>query len=217
MAQERKVQNKPFIDERRLHYGFFIGIHDQGLSFENNGFIDPTTGDQWLVNNDTQGFGFHVGVIGELKLNKTFALRLQPSLYFGAKHLKFNNLTTGGTDSQDMKSCYVGMPLDLKITAPRFNNYRPYVVAGVSGYYDLTAGKHTNLRTKRFNGFLELGLGCDLYLPFFKLIPELKFCFGLGNVLEKNRTDLTDASQMIFTNSVDKAKINWVVLTLYFE
>ena len=39
VAQERKVQNKPFIDERRFHYGFFFGIHDQGIEFENNGYI----------------------------------------------------------------------------------------------------------------------------------------------------------------------------------
>ena len=45
-AQERKVQHKPFIDTRVLHYGFFVGIHDQGLSIENNGFIDEATGRQ---------------------------------------------------------------------------------------------------------------------------------------------------------------------------
>ena len=45
-AQERKVQNKPFIDERRFHYGFFFGIHDQGIEFENNGYIDPVTGEE---------------------------------------------------------------------------------------------------------------------------------------------------------------------------
>ena len=26
MAQERKVQNRPYIDFRRLHYGFFFGL-----------------------------------------------------------------------------------------------------------------------------------------------------------------------------------------------
>ena len=48
-AQQRKVQNKPFIDERRFHYGFTIGLHDQGVKFQNNGYIDPATGQQWLV------------------------------------------------------------------------------------------------------------------------------------------------------------------------
>jgi hypothetical protein len=56
-----------------------------------------------------------------------------------------------------------------------------------------------------------------MYLPFFKLIPELKFCFGLGNVLNKKRTDLTDPTQLIYTESIDKATMNMVVLSFYFE
>lgn len=46
MAQERVVQNKPFIDERPWHYGFHIGLHDQSLKLINNGFVDPATGAQ---------------------------------------------------------------------------------------------------------------------------------------------------------------------------
>lgn len=56
-----------------------------------------------------------------------------------------------------------------------------------------------------------------MYLPFFKLIPELKFCFGLGNVLNKKRNDLTDPTQLIYTESIDKATMNMVVLSFYFE
>ena len=64
-AQQRKVQNKPFIDERRFHYGFTVGLHDQGLSLTNNGFIDPATGAQWVATNDRHNVGFSVGVLGE--------------------------------------------------------------------------------------------------------------------------------------------------------
>ncbi len=216
-AQERKVQHKPFIDERRFHYGFTVGIHDQGVNFENNGYIDPATGNQWLVENERHSYGFSVGVLGEWRLNRYLGLRLIPSLHFGSKHLSFLNLATGRHESQDMKSSYVSLPLNLKIAAPRFNNYRPYVVAGINPMYDLTSGKHTKLRTKPFNMMLEAGLGCDFYLPFFKLIPELKFCFGLGNVLNKNRTDLTDPTQLIYTQSVERATTSMVVLSFYFE
>lgn len=216
-AQERKVQNKPFIDERRFHYGFTVGFHDQGVQLENNGFIDPETGQQWLALNDRHGLGFSVGVLGEWKLNKYMALRLIPSLHFGSKHIAFREVGTGKEESQDMKSTYIAVPLDLKVSAPRFNNYRPYVIAGVDPMYDLTAGKHTKLRTKPLNFCLEVGFGCDLYMPFFKLIPELKFCFGLGNVLQKNRKDLTDPTQLIYTNSMDRASMNMLVLSFYFE
>ena len=68
-AQRRRVQNKPFIDERRFHYGFFIGLHDQGLRLDNNGYIDPQTGDQWVAAADRQSFGVSVGVLGEWKMS----------------------------------------------------------------------------------------------------------------------------------------------------
>ena len=216
-AQQRRVQNKPFIDERRFHYGFFVGGHDQSLKLENNGYIDLATGQQWVASTDRTNFGFSVGVLGEWKMNKYLALRVLPSLHFGSKHLSFRNLATGEDEFQDMKSCYIGIPVDFKISGPRFNNYRPYVIAGVAPMYDLTTGKQSKLKAKPFTVMVEAGLGCDLYLPFFKFIPELKFCFGLNNILQKNRKDLTDRKQLIFTEGVDRATLGMVVLSFYFE
>lgn len=216
-SQPRKVQNKPFIDERRFHYGFFVGAHDQSLHLANNGYIDPSTGNQWVASTDRTNFGFSVGVLGEWKMSRTLALRALPSLHFGSKHITFRNLATGDTEQQDMKSCYVGVPVDLKVSAPRFNNYRPYVIAGIAPMYDLTSSKQGKIKTKPFNVMVEAGLGCDLYMPFFKFIPELKFCFGLGNVLQKNRTDFTDPTQLIYTQSIDRATVGMVVLSFYFE
>ena len=217
LAQERKVQHKPFIDERQLHYGFYIGLHDQGLHLQGNGYQDPSAGAQWLSENDQMNFGFTVGVLAELRMSRYLALRVLPGLHFGSKHLVFRNQADGARTTQDMKSTYISLPVHLKLAAPRFNNYRPYVLGGLAYNYDLTSGKHTLLRTKASQLMLEAGLGCDLYLPFFKLIPELKFSFGLGNVLQKNRHDLTDPSQLIYTQSVEKATANMVTLTFYFE
>ena len=216
-AQKRKIMNKPFIDTRRWHYGFNIGLHDQGLSLINNGYISPDTGEQWMAECDRQNFGFSVGVLGSLKITKWLDMRINPGMNFGSKHIQYVNLNDGSRQSQDMKSTYIALPVDFKVGAPRFNNYRPYALAGAMAQYDLTAGKHTQLRCKPFQTYLEVGLGCDIYMPFFKLIPELKFCFGLGNVLQKNRHDITDPTQFIFTQSIDRASANMVVLNLYFE
>lgn len=194
-AQQRRVQNKPYIDERRFHYGFFVGAHDQSMHLSNNGYqpaaSEATAGQQWVAQTDQANFGFSVGVLGEWRINSYLGLRVLPSLHFGSRHVMFKELNTQHTEQQDMKSCYIGVPVDLKIAAPRFNNYRPYVVAGVAPMYDLITTKQSKLRTKPLNIMLEAGLGCDLYMPFFKFIPELKFCFGLGNVLQKTERTLT--------------------------
>ena len=58
----------------------------------------------------------------------------------------------------------------------------------------------------------------DLYLPFFKFIPEVKFCFGLNDMLNHKRPNLTDDPQtMKITDSIKKMKSNMVVVTFYFE
>lgn len=217
MAQQRVVQNKPFIDERPWHYGFHIGFHDQSLKLINNGFVDPATGAQWMAENDRQNFGFSVGVLGDWRITRQISLRVSPGLHFGSKHIAFRNQVDGSRLSQNLKSTFVALPLDLKVAAPRFNNYRPYLVGGFSAMYDMTSGKGDMLRTQPLQTFVQIGLGCDFYLPFFKLNPELKFYFGLSDVLRHNRPDLTEPSQQIFTQGISKATPGMVVLTFYFE
>lgn len=217
MAQERVVQNKPFIDERPWHYGFHIGLHDQSLKLINNGFVDPATGAQWMAKNDRQNFGFSVGILGDWRITRQLALRVSPGLHFGSKHIGFRNQADGTRRSQDLKTTYVAVPVDLKIAAPRFNNYRPYLVGGFSAMYDMTNAKGEMLRTKALQTFVQIGMGCDFYLPFFKLNPELKFYFGLGDVLLHQRAELTNPEQQIFTQSLSNANSGMVVLTFYFE
>ena len=59
-AQERKVQHRPYIDQRRFHYGFLFGVHVQDLELQNNGYIDPESGEQWYADVDNYGPGFSV-------------------------------------------------------------------------------------------------------------------------------------------------------------
>ena len=215
-AQERKVQNRPYIDFRRLHYGFFFGLHNQDLELANNGFV-AANGEQWFADVAAYNPGFSVGVLADLRINNHLALRLIPSLHFGEKQVVFRELNSGNKERQQIKSTYMSCPLDLKFSAERFNNYRPYIMAGVNPMLDLTVKKQRPLLVKSFDFMVEFGLGCDFYLPFFKLIPELKFCFSLLDVLEKNRNDLLDENLLKFTQSVDKAVAKMIVLSFYFE
>ena len=64
---------------------------------------------------------------------------------------------------------------------------------------------------------LEIGVGVDIYLPFFKLIPELRFGFGLLDILKHNRPDLKDPTQLKYTESLKKVNTRLVSLVFYFE
>lgn len=216
-AQERKVQHRPYLDMRKLHWGFLFGLQMQDMEFHNNGSIDPETGEQWYTDVDSYNPGFNVGILGELRLSKHFALRATPSMYFGQKRLWFHEQTMGRDTTQVLKSVYMTIPVNVKFAAPRYNNFRPYLVAGVAPAIDLANHKHRAISTKPFDCFIEVGLGCDMYLPFFKLIPELKFSFGLLDVLKKKRTDLIDGTLMKYTRSADSAHSKMITLTFYFE
>ena len=216
-AQTRKIQNRPYLDQRRFHYGFLLGFHMQDMELKNTGAIDQASGEQWYADVDNYGPGFSVGVLGEMRINTYLALRLVPTLHFGQKHVSFHEQHSGRDSTQNIKSTYISCPLDLKFSGPRFNNYRPYFIAGVNPMVDLTTKRQGALRLKPFDCYLEVGMGCDIYLPFFKLIPELKFCFGLMDILQRNRNDLTDRTLRKFTESLDGASSKMIVLTLYFE
>ena len=81
----------------------------------------------------------------------------------------------------------------------------------------MTVKKGKELLINKTDCMFEIGLGMDLYYPFFKLVPELKFCFGLSDILEPKRTDLKDVSVLKYTNSLKSAQNRMIVLTFYFE
>ena len=225
-AQMRKVQNKPYIDLRPLHFGISIGLNLQDVTFRNVGpqLIDDGTSRTILCDDDTWNPGFSVGVLADLRLSEHFSLSFTPQMHFGSKHLVFrdlDDLNDSGyprESTQDMKNTYLAVPVDIKFSALRFNNYRPYLIGGISPMLNLTGKNQDFIQLKRFDTMLELGMGCDFYLPFFKLIPEVKFCYGLTNNLNKSHAnELTDANMRAFSNSVDAAHTSMFLFTLYFE
>lgn len=229
-AQERKIQHKPYIDLRPMHFGILVGVNLQDIEFENVGpqmvtLEDGTTHEETIVcDDDRWNAGFSVGVLADLRLSQHLNLRFAPTMHFGAKHLLFRNLTETDAEGrpmearQDMKNTYIALPIDLKFSAQRWNNYRPYIIAGVNPTLNLTSKNQEYIQLKRSDMFLEVGLGVDLYLPFFKLIPELKFCYSLRDALDHDHaSELQDVNLRKYTNAVAKGYSKMITLTFYFE
>ena len=230
VAQERVEQNKPYIDLRPIHFGILVGMHLQDVELDNVGpqtivAEDGTQSVETIVcDADKWNPGFSVGVLAEARLSSNFSARFSPTMHFGAKHLTFRYLNKTDANgrpveaTQDLKNTYISLPLDIKFSAPRFNNYRPYIIAGINPTINLTGKSEDYVRLKRYDTMVEVGIGCDFYLPFFKLIPELKFCYSLSNSLDKKNPDeLKDVNLKAFANSVSGAHSKMFVLTFYFE
>ena len=215
--QGDKLMNRPYADLKRWHLGFSVGAHVQDLSFTHNGFTTPE-GERWVA--EVPGFspGFCVNVLADLRLHKYLNLRFSPGMYFGSKNVEMIDYNSDQKRHQDVKSAYVVTPLDLKISGDRQHNVRPYATVGAMATFDVSKKRSEALMFNTSDFYLCAGLGVDFYLPFFKLNPEIKFCFGLTDILRHDRPDLTDDPETFkITQSLSKVKSNMVVLTFYFE
>ncbi|MDE6299978.1 MAG: PorT family protein [Muribaculaceae bacterium] len=212
-----KLMNRPYADLKRWHLGFSVGMHVQDLSFTHNGHVSAD-GQKWVAEVPSFSPGFCVNVLGALRLHKYLELRFSPGMYFGSKGVTMRDYESGLTRTQDVKSAYVALPVDLKISGDRMRNVRPYVLAGTMGTFDVSKKRTEILMFNKTDVYLSVGLGVDFYLPYFKLNPELKFCFGLTDVLKHNRPDLTDDPESLkMPEALSKVKSSMVVLTFYFE
>lgn len=212
-----KLQNRPYADLRRWHLGFSVGLHVQDVSFSHNGFVTEG-GETWFMEQPSFSPGFCVNGLVDLRLNRYFNLRFTPGMYFGNRDIKMIDTTNGGTASQNIKSAYVVTPLDLKFSAERFRNCRPYVTGGVMPAFDVSKKRSDYLKLNATDCYLTVGFGCDFYLPYFKFIPEVKFCFGLSDIIKHDRPDLADEPDVLkITQSLKKATSQMVVFTFYFE
>lgn len=212
-----KVLNRPYADLRRWHLGFSVGVHTEDLKFTHNG-IATEDGQTWYMEQPSFSPGFCVNGLIDLRLNNYFNLRFTPGMYFGNRDITMRN--TSGTEEErvNIKSTLVVLPFDVKFSAMRLHNVRPYVTAGVMPVFDVSKKRREALQLKSSDMYLTVGFGLDTYLPYFKFIPEIKFCFGLKDVLQHDRPDLADDPGMLkYTNALKKATSQMVVLTFYFE
>lgn len=212
-----KVLNRPYADLRRWHLGFSIGAFTQDIRFTHNGFISDD-GRQWRVEQPDYQPGFCVNGLISFRLNDYFSVRFTPGMYFGSHDVRMLDINSGEDSRQNIKTTYIVAPLDLKFAALRYRNARPYVVGGIMPTFDVAKKRSDFIKVNTADFFISVGFGCDFYLPYFKLIPEVKFCLGLSDVLCKDRPDLADdPGKMQITQSLSKALRKMIVLTFYFE
>lgn len=212
-----KVLNKPYADLRPWHLGFSVGLHFEDITFRHNGFV-TAEGQTWFMEQPSYSPGFCVNGLFDLRLNSYFNLRFSPGLYFGNREIRMVDTTLGEHASQNIKSTYVVLPFDIKFSSLRYYNSRPYLTAGVMPTIDVAKKSSDYLKLKPFDCYLTFGLGCDFYLPYFKFIPEIKFCLGMSDILERKRPDLDEEPlKQNITRSLKRATSKMIVVTFYFE
>ncbi|MDL2242032.1 PorT family protein [Bacteroidales bacterium OttesenSCG-928-L03] len=215
-AQTQKIRHQPYGDQKLYHFGITVGMNFQDIIFTNNGHINPD-GSVWHATIPSYSPGFTVGLLGDLWLNPYMNLRFTPTLNFGDKQVEFVSENTGAHYKTAVKSNYLNIPLDIKFRSRRLNNYRPYLLAGVYTAFDLGRNKGEAMLLKPQDYGVTLGIGCDFYLPIIKVAPELRFSFGLKDIIEQDTKDVTDHSLLPYRRSVSKGLTRMVSLVFNFE
>ncbi len=188
-----RLINQPDIDNKRWSWGYYLGFNSYDYSFRYKKHIpEPSTGKDLIVNRST---GFNVGLIGNLKLTNNFDLRIEPGV-------NFNNYGIRPTHSgivDEVNSTYVHVPVLFKFNANRLNNFRPFVVGGVSTSLNLSSNEDNPeafLRSTTANYYYEIGVGVDLYFYYFKLSPSLRGIFGVSNEFLEGPSYMNNVDEM---------------------
>ncbi len=215
-AQQRSLQHRPYADQQLFHLGFSVGFHTQDLILTQSGYRNEQ-GEVWFSEIPAYTPGFTVGMIGDLYLSRHMNLRILPTLNLGGKDLLFREQDSGDEYATSLRNNYLTLPLHLKLSGFRINNHKPYFLLGGYGSIELASKKNRAVLLKPFDSGVEIGAGCSFYLPLFTLSPELKFSFGLADLLETDRSDLKEEELMKYTRSLTKATQRMITLSFHFE
>ena len=132
-----KLLNRPYADLKRWHLGFSVAAHVRDLSFTHNGYVTPE-GERWVA----EGLRLFPWFLRERARRPApsplFQPPFLPGMYFGSKAVEMIDYNSDQRNRRDVKSAYVTIPLDLKISGDRMRNVRPYVTTGVMGTFDVS-------------------------------------------------------------------------------
>lgn len=190
VVRERLI-NLPSFDKKPVHYGYFLGVNQYDFKFE---YIQNYYKELMLKDIAVeQQKGFSVGLIGDLRINEYMNLRFEPGLFYNKRDLiypVYEEFTKENDRYRDIKSTYIHLPLLLKISTKRINNFRPFIVGGFSTDFNLSSNQKNSddnasnvFRVMSQNINYELGLGFDFYLYYFKFSPSLRGIFSMQNEL----------------------------------
>jgi len=190
MAQlftRERITNLENFDKQTLSWGYFLGFNSYDFKFKYNEDFGDNPSTDIQVNKQA---GFNVGLIGDLRINDYLNLRLEPGLYYNQRDLIFPGFEEERDYLREAKAAYIHIPLLLKVSTKRINNFKPFIMGGISTAINLSNNAKNpddnaqgEFRMTKNPMFYELGFGIDFYLHYFKFTPSIRGVFALSNEL----------------------------------
>lgn len=166
--------------------------------------------------------GINLAWLVNFNLSEHFDVRTYPiDLVFTEKAFEYTLLKPDRVKKEDsvmikkVQGITLAFPLQIKFSSDRIANFKAFMMAGIRLEYDLAAnaGKKNNtdlITLQKLDYAAEAGIGFHLYFPVFVLTPELKFTYGLKNVLDKS-------SNLKYANTIDRLASRSLTLSLTVE
>ena len=209
LSQKKRwvTKNNPNYDERKLSYGFLIGLHSSAYQIK---YADRfVTQDFDTVYSIEPGWsaGFSLGFIVNYRITDLLDFRVTPKVAFYEHTLKYRYTDETPTEEKLMETTMVELPLLLKYKSERRGNIRMYMIGGAKPALEASGKKDVENRSStlgvtNMNLSLEAGFGFDLYYPLFKFSPELRFSRGLVNILENTTNKYGQPLERVNTNTI---------------
>jgi len=211
---KERIKNLENFDKKRWSWGYYLGMnsYDYKFDYEEVQEVDIQT---------ETTLGFNVGLVGDLRINDYINLRLEPGISFVTRNLTFPDprLVEESDRLREVTSTYINVPLLVKFSTKRLNNFKPFVVGGVSWSRNLSSNEDSpddnlagQFRQKSDVFNYELGIGIDLYLFFFKFTPSIRGVFAMTDEIVR---DVDPNSP--YTGNVSSMQSRGVFLNFTFQ
>ena len=193
LSQKEKPQNYRRFDEKLVHFGFMLGANTANFNVILKPDAYSTYGLKSLVAKSS--IGGQVGIVSTLKLGTPVVrLRLIPTLSFQERVMTYNFEDLSPTATGDrvnverINSTNIDLPLMFQFRTLRVNNFAAYALMGAQYSIDLQSQENASqdfndpfikIRQHDFQG--QVGIGVELFAPFFKFGMEVKYSHGFVN------------------------------------
>lgn len=203
-----KQINNPDSDDKWLNYGFTLGGHfSRFKSNYSNQFLGAAQDTVYSID-PKRSPGFSLGFILNLRLTDHLDLRMLPTVGFYEQRIMYD-LANGESIQPVLDYTNIELPLLLKYKSARRGNSRMYFVGGITPSYEASnrnrqdgGGGGDRLVTNGRDIAIEYGFGLDLYYPYFKFSPEIRFSHGLLNQLPAGDNQYTQGLDRLTFHSV---------------
>ena len=149
----------------------------------------------------------------DIKIQKNYNLRITPSFNFTDQKLYYISNNREITQPKNSGISNFELPIYLKYRSDRVNNGRAYILLGTNIIFDMGGleelAENRNIEFSKTNYSIDLGFGIDIYFEYFKFAPEIKYSYGLKNILISQNNE--------YDNMINQLSTRSILISLTFE